>query len=293
MTANIKSLESVSMPSQVHLIDIHADTVIILSDPLRTFAPWEPEVVRSDKKKKKKGMKCSSRNSVLMSDDGPTSQATDTIVGADYPPIQEPSVVESSVSETANPGPQIDKILDESIHYHVSSRHLMVASSWFMRAMTKEGWAESSRNEEDKLFNIKAANWDPEAFLILLNIFHLRNRQVPRTVSLEMLAKIAVLVDYYHDCGEAIELFTTIWIDHLRANSTIPTTYCRDLVLWICIARVFNLRDDFNQATLVAVTQSEETFRTLRLPISSSVCGESIVIFTITVLLRPARYNRL
>jgi hypothetical protein len=63
-------------------------------------------------------------------------------------------------------------------------------------------------------------------------------------VYLEMLAKTAVLVDCY-ECSEAIELFFTMWIADLRNNSAVPSTYCRELVLWIWIAWVFdiNFRD--------------------------------------------------
>lgn len=93
------------------------------------------------------------------------------------------------------------------VNYRVSSRHLVLASPWFKRALSEEGWSEFSRNPEDSLFHVKAADWNEEALLILLNILDLRNGKVPRAVSLEMLGKIAVLVDYY-ECGEALEVFT-------------------------------------------------------------------------------------
>ncbi|KAF1833346.1 hypothetical protein BDW02DRAFT_500813, partial [Decorospora gaudefroyi] len=164
---------------------------------------------------------------------------------------------------------------EDSIHYHVSSRHLMLASSWFKRALTKGGSAESNRNEMDGLFYIDASDWDAEAFLILLRILHLRNKDVPRTVNLEMLAKIAVLVDYY-SCKEAIEVFTEIWMTKFkrttkRKSQPVPTTYCRDLVLWIAIAWTFDLKEEFEQATAVAIRESPETMRTLELPIPARV----------------------
>lgn len=49
----------------------------------------------------------------------------------------------------------------------------------------------------DGLYHVPAEDWDGEALLCVLQVLHLHNSQVPRTVSLEMLAKIAVLVDFY------------------------------------------------------------------------------------------------
>ena len=73
--------------------------------------------------------------------------------------------------------------------------------------LTRDGFAESDRNETAGLFHIDAEDWDAETFLIYLQILHLRNRQVPRIVTLEIMAKMAILVDYY-DCGEAVKLLS-------------------------------------------------------------------------------------
>jgi hypothetical protein len=161
---------------------------------------------------------------------------------------------------------------EEGIHFHVCSGNLMSASPWFDRVLKRDGWLESNRNNEDRHFRISAEDWDDEALLILMNIFHLRNRDVPRTVSLEMLAKIALLVDYY-DCGEAIELFANIWIADLSVNVPIPTTYDRTLVLWIWISWVFKWDELLKQSTLIAIKQCTESMRTLELPIPSWITG--------------------
>lgn len=41
-------------------------------------------------------------------------------------------------------------------------------------------------------YQLKAYYWDEEAFMVILNIVHLRNKKVPRDVSFEMLAKVSV-----------------------------------------------------------------------------------------------------
>jgi hypothetical protein len=144
---------------------------------------------------------------------------------------------------------------EASVFYYVSSRHLKLASPWFRRALAKEQWAESERDEKDNLI-----------------IFHLRNRKIPRQVSLDDLAKIAVLVDYY-ECAEAVEHFTEKWKENLMTLDPIPSTYCRTLTLWIWIAWVFEFGDDFQNATLVAVKQCSEPMPTLGLPIPDIVSG--------------------
>jgi hypothetical protein len=180
---------------------------------------------------------------------------------------------------------------DEYVYFRVSSRHLMLASPWIRRALTKDAWSESNRHEVDGLFHITAEDWDEDSFLILLNILHLRNRQVPRTVTLEMLAKIAVLVDYY-ECGEAIELFTDMWITSLTKGTKIPSIHNRDLVLWIWISWVFNLSDCFERATAVAIKQSDEGIRSLDLPLPTKVIGRLHTSQILTMFTDQSRRDR-
>ncbi|KAH8625721.1 hypothetical protein IG631_19600 [Alternaria alternata] len=147
----------------------------------------------------------------------------------------------------------------------------MLASPVFKRALNKDGFAESVRNETDGFFHIQASDWDPEAFLIVLRILHGRNKQVPRKVSLDMLAKIAILEDYY-TFGESLDVFTEMWVQELIKVS-IPTVYCRDLVLWIWVAWLFDKDQQFKEATTVAIKQSTEALRTLDLPIPTILSG--------------------
>ncbi|KAF9693479.1 hypothetical protein EKO04_008405 [Ascochyta lentis] len=235
----------------VHVIDPDYDTVLILKNASTKFASWpsedEPSIAApttpfNTYQKKRKALKAYKAELTAV-----PSRTTDAT---------------TSVSSTA---PE-----EKEVHYHVSSRHLQLASPWFKRAMTKDGWAES------KLINghhqVLAHDWDEQAFRTLLNMLHLRNKQVPRTVSLEMLAKTAVLVDYY-ECGEAIELFTATWIGYVQ-ETEIPSTYCRDLILWIWVAWVFDLSQQFEDATAAVIKESNEAMETLELPIPNSVSSE-------------------
>jgi hypothetical protein len=166
----------------------------------------------------------------------------------------------------------IKPIEEEGIRFRVCAGNLMSASPWFNRVLKRNGWMESNWNPEDRCFCISAEDWDEQAFVILMNIFHLRNRKVPRIVTLEMLAKIAILTDYY-ECGESIELFTDVWVARVRARTPIPTTYCRNLILWIWISWAFRLSDLFKQTTAVAIKQCTEPVRNLGLPIPAWITG--------------------
>ncbi|KAK7188805.1 hypothetical protein PSPO01_04914 [Paraphaeosphaeria sporulosa] len=115
----------------------------------------------------------------------------------------------------------------------------MLASPWFRRTLNREEFIEAPKDPSDGRHHILASEWDEEALLILLKIFHVRSRQVLATVSLEMLAKTAVLVDYYElEDAEVIERDVRGWIADVRRSFSISISYCRDLMLWVCVSRV-------------------------------------------------------
>jgi hypothetical protein len=153
----------------------------------------------------------------------------------------------------------------------------MLASPWFMRTLTSETSTEAVKDPSDGRYHISARDWDEEAFLILLSISHVRTRQVPATVSLELLAKIAVLVDYYKLAGaEVMERELSGWIAHLRRDP-IPSSYDRDLMLCICVSQVFTMSKEFEMATAVAVRESRGHLQTLDLPVHDAVMGMPLI----------------
>ncbi len=167
---------------------------------------------------------------------------------------------------------EVDRSLLEpsEIHLRVSSRHLILASPYFKAALNGP-WREAASTSADCSHSIYADDWDPEAFLILMHIIHGRNRQVPRRVSLELLAKIAVLVDYY-ECHETVELFAEIWLQELK--SRLPEQLDRDLIFCLCISWVFGDAELFKSVTSIAVRQSQEPLATLGLPIPERIVGK-------------------
>jgi hypothetical protein len=237
------------MPRSSYKIDARADTAIILKNPNASFAPWNIAEFDGDT------AAFAHESTVRESTFGDADQGASTAI----------AIVADSASES-NP---TDTEGDE-IWYYVSRRHLISASPTFERMLSGTNWKEGVRNENDGLYHVPAEDWDDEALLCVLRVLHLRNGQVPRTVSLEMLAKIAVLVDFYK-CAEALESFTERWVERLRVATPVPSYFCRDLMLWMCVAWVLRLPQEFVQTTTVAIRRDDQELPTLGLPITICV----------------------
>ena len=225
--------------------------------PIEETPPWPPEEAPAD-----------------------TLDASDWRVEDPSVPVSEGPIEEAPTEEPFSKESAVGSNVlgssghEEEIYYFVSSSHLRLASSRFESILSGENWKEGIRNYNDGLYRISTQDWDGEAFLILINALHLRSRQIPRSVSLVMLAKIAVLVDYYK-CAEAVELSTEMWVKQLKDTAPIPSKYCRDLILWMCIACVLRLPEEFAQTTAVAIKHSkQEQVSTLDLPITG-IAGRS------------------
>jgi hypothetical protein len=208
------------------------------------------------------------------------------------PADESPAVVAEDVatdaeSVEAEHAPDLDNLLGDGsreqgkdrplsepseVQMRVSSRHLILASPYFKAALDGP-WREAASVSADCCRYIYADDWDPQAFLILMHIIHGRNRQVPRLVSLELLAKIAVLVDYY-ECHEAVEVFAALWLREMKSESQLPTQVSRELVLWLCISWVFGDVDVFTSVTSTALQQSRGPLATLGLPIPERIIGK-------------------
>lgn len=168
------------------------------------------------------------------------------------------------------------------VHYMVSSQHLKLASPIFAEMLSPQNWV-GSKGERDGYSYIVIDDCDEEAMLILLNIIHLRNRQVPLTVDLETLAKFAVSINQYK-CYEETEMFTNMWIAAVTTSYPPPKTYCRELVLWLLLAWVFRLRTIFEEVSGIAVEMGTDgSLRTMGLPIPAPVVGQRYLSMLIAV----------
>ncbi|PYI24569.1 hypothetical protein BO99DRAFT_448220 [Aspergillus violaceofuscus CBS 115571] len=129
----------------------------------------------------------------------------------------------------------VTDLLIHIIDPEVSGKHLALASSYF-KNMLRRTWKETTSHLATGPMEIAAEGWDLEALLIVLQVLHCQNSQIPRKLSLETIAKIAVVADYYQ-CKEALGFFSQTWLDSLDQEP--PSTYCRDLLLWIWISWFF------------------------------------------------------
>ncbi|WQF90361.1 hypothetical protein CDEST_15375 [Colletotrichum destructivum] len=185
-------------------------------------------------------------------------------LAVEMPPSEECEAKKDSCGDEPHKAPNTDT---SSVRFLLSSRHLILASRYFNTKL-KGPWVEASVSGADGRRHIEASDWDDQAFLLFMRVLHGLNNEVPRKVSLEMLAKIAVLVDYY-DCCEAVDLAAHIWIDSLKGS--LPLGCNRDLILWILISRVFHQPDIFLSVTKTAIQESRAPLPTLELPISVGV----------------------
>lgn len=144
-----------------------------------------------------------------------------------------------------------------------SAKHLILASPVFKKALT-EGWKEGFHLLKKGAVEITTSDWDLEAFLILMNIIHCRPQNLPQETSLELLAKIAVLADYYQ-CETLLQYFADKWIETLKVN--FPTIYSRDSMLWVWVSWAFRRPFEFEKSTLIAISQSGNDITNLGLPI--------------------------
>ncbi|GIC93635.1 uncharacterized protein Aud_010123 [Aspergillus udagawae] len=207
---------------------------------------------------------------------------------AEYPA---PEPAEDQPAEESNPEPAEDQPTEEQpaespieiglaceqqdescFRIQVSAKHLMLASSVFKKILTGS-WKESVAYLQKGSVEITAESWDIEALLILLRAIHNQHYHIPRKLTLEMLAKVAVLADYY-ECKEAVYIWMTIWIDALEEK--IPSTYSRDLFLWLWISWYFQLPTQFKESTSTVMSQSNGWINnSLGLPIPDMVIGKA------------------
>jgi hypothetical protein len=244
------------MASAQHEIDPNADTIIILrsSGNPEYFALWDNSPFENLDA-------LAQLPFCLAAEDVETTNTNDTT--AHQAPTE--GITNTSLEHT------IPVVPVGSVLYCVSSRHLTLASPVFRKMLSPDGFREGYKKPDGRYY-IVAEDWEEEAFLLFLNMLHTRGRKIPPRVSLELLAKVGILVDYY-DCEDAVEFFTTTWRESL--DSSVPPEYCRDLILHLWVSYVFRDAYRFRLATNWAASYCDEsTLRTLGLPIPPEVSGK-------------------
>jgi len=169
--------------------------------------------------------------------------------------------------------PQNTASISAAVTFRVVSQNLIQTSHVF-KATLNGRWKEGSV-VEDGCKNLEAEGWDSEAMRIVLSAIHHRTSDIPRRVTLEMLCKIAVLVDYY-ELHDTLYFFLDLWINDLWYP--LPKVYSRDLILWICITSIFTSANIHQHVTNVAISHCPSEFQTLDLPIPERVASMHLYI---------------
>ncbi|KAI1347427.1 hypothetical protein F5Y01DRAFT_329666 [Xylaria sp. FL0043] len=194
-----------------------------------------------------------------------------------FPPIpfEQPRAVWDSLEETvASENRENDdtdlikddpsELLEQSVRLQVSSSHLKLSSQYFKKALG--GPFKESHSNADGLRHIEADGWDKEAFVIVMRILHGLSRPIPRRLDLEILAKVAVIVDYYN-CRQSVEPFAEIWHHGIDVPCVKPLNISRDHIILLFVSWVFDWEEDLSAATKVAQNLSEGPLSTMGLPI--------------------------
>ncbi|EKJ79583.1 hypothetical protein FPSE_00268 [Fusarium pseudograminearum CS3096] len=153
----------------------------------------------------------------------------------------------------------------------VSGRHLKLGSDYFTELFSSPRAGQLIG--DSGLYEIQARGWDPVAHQTVLAILHGYHKDVPKSPSIELLAELTMVVDYY-GCHESVEPHAKVWLEHLRSN--LPTEYGSDCILSIAISWVFDDQDIFQKMTELVLTHSHGLIKVEddRLPLPDGLLDE-------------------
>ena len=151
----------------------------------------------------------------------------------------------------------------------VSSKQLMLASPVFMKMLSNTNFKEGKTLQDEGKVEIPLPDDDAEAFQIILDIVHGQTSMLARYTSLDLLCKIAILVDKY-EMSEPTRFFAEIWTSKLL----IPTGYNDSLYTWLFVAWVFDMDVQFRLITRILIRESyHDTHIRSSLPTPSRIYG--------------------
>lgn len=139
------------------------------------------------------------------------------------------------------------------IKFLVSSKHLILASPVFSAMLLRPNFAKGLELQRSGHLDLPLFDDDPEALEIILNIIHGHPKNVPRLVDIQLLTKIAIIVDKY-GTHEVMEHFSDLWIDQfVRSFANMDILFQQrgisTILSMICISWVFKRGDHFAAAT--------------------------------------------
>ncbi|KAJ5925538.1 hypothetical protein N7454_008177 [Penicillium verhagenii] len=183
---------------------------------------------------------------------------------------------ERRISDVKEPPVEEPPAETPEIRIQVSAKHLIFASPVFKKLLTGR-FKESVTYWQEGSVEIAAEAWDLEAFLIVLRAIHGLHAEIPQELSLEMIAKVAVVADYY-DCKAALYLMTDMWVNNVEKvnyeEEKLSTAVLRELIIWLWISWTFHLSSKFKETTSIAMSRSFGLIESLGLPIPHAVISK-------------------
>jgi hypothetical protein len=146
-------------------------------------------------------------------------------------------------------------IADPESRYLVSSSRLRTASPYF-ESIFKLGFVESNIGEDGK-YHFVAKDFHPEALTHVLNIVHFQGHKVFDEISLEMLAFMCVVVDYY-DMKQAILPWSSWFFkSHSKLEEPSPKKpfTLQEHMLWLYVSPYLGLEDTLKSVASKIVFQ--------------------------------------
>ncbi|KID83170.1 hypothetical protein MGU_09533 [Metarhizium guizhouense ARSEF 977] len=136
-----------------------------------------------------------------------------------------------------------------------------------------EDWKASGPDNEG-IRRVELKGFDSVALQYVLNILHHQADLNPERLTVEGLAKMAVIVDHL-GCHRAFVSASKGWAADYPGLA--KSGFGRDVVLWLLVSTVFAVKPIFDSAATMAIkegTGTLDTLGTLGLPIEERVVGE-------------------
>ncbi len=159
-----------------------------------------------------------------------------------------------------------------AVRFRASAKHLMLASPVFQSMLIRNGWKEATQLKEQGSVDINAYDFGTEALLVFLRIVHCQVTQIPDRMSLDLMAKLAVVADYYK-CRDLVAFYVKRIIRDSHCN-TQPKRFSRTLVLWIWVSYFYEIDYLFDLVTTTAVREAGGVIAPLGLPIPREIIDD-------------------
>ncbi|KAF5674697.1 hypothetical protein FDENT_9953 [Fusarium denticulatum] len=154
-------------------------------------------------------------------------------------------------------------------HFLCSQKHLTLASRRASKLFSS-AFKEASK-QDDGLYHWNFGDvFDVQAFEVVLKIIHGKTRGVPQGAELDLLSKIASIVDDL-ECYDALSFCTERWLTSYRGSYRLPESMDETLARLILVSFVFANKDIFQRCIQRAARYTCEGMPTFHLPIRGDI----------------------